>query len=131
MRTARRMKINTAYRPRSDDGPDRYIAVECDIRDAAVIADQDAHSRQVVRNILRRRPALTYLSQKTDMMGIFEADRVVGPNLTYEEQRFCSEWLTTATRHKPFHNNYLSDRILRAVPSFDEFDGWVELSGLV
>eukprot|EP00959_Pyramimonas_sp_CCMP1952_P076184 1591721-Pyramimonas_sp.AAC.1 len=61
-------------------------------------------------------------------MGILEEDGVVGPDLVYEEQRCCSEWLTTATRHKPFHNNCSSDRFLRAVPSFDEFDGWVELS---
>eukprot|EP00959_Pyramimonas_sp_CCMP1952_P457688 9475359-Pyramimonas_sp.AAC.1 len=83
----------------------------------------DAHTRQVLRNISRRRPALTYLSEKTDLMGIFEADRAVGPNLTHEEQRCCSEWLATATRHKPFHNNNLSDRFRKPVPSFDEFDG--------
>eukprot|EP00959_Pyramimonas_sp_CCMP1952_P202692 4238699-Pyramimonas_sp.AAC.1 len=125
------MKINPAYHPYNDDGSDLYIAVECDIQDAAAIADKGAHARQVARNILRRRPALAYLSEKTGLIGIFKADSVGGPTSTYEEQRCCSECLTTATRHKPFHNNCLSDWILRAVPSFDEFDGRVELSELL
>eukprot|EP00959_Pyramimonas_sp_CCMP1952_P073614 1538620-Pyramimonas_sp.AAC.1 len=85
------MGINPAYHPNYDDGSDRYIVVECDIQDTAVLADKDAHARQVVRIILRRRPALTYLSEKTDLMGILKADNVVGPNLTHEEQRGCSE----------------------------------------
>eukprot|EP00959_Pyramimonas_sp_CCMP1952_P435427 9117602-Pyramimonas_sp.AAC.1 len=51
--------------------------------------------------------------------------------MTHEEQRCCSEWLTTATRHKPFHNDHLSDRLLRAAPSFRDSDGWVELSELL
>eukprot|EP00959_Pyramimonas_sp_CCMP1952_P006533 136518-Pyramimonas_sp.AAC.1 len=51
--------------------------------------------------------------------------------MTREEQRCCSEWPTTATRHKPLHNNHLSDNFLRAVPSFNESDGWVELSELL
>eukprot|EP00959_Pyramimonas_sp_CCMP1952_P395644 8289959-Pyramimonas_sp.AAC.1 len=69
------MKINPACHPHNDDGSDRYIAVECDVQDAAVIADKGAHARQVVRNTLRGRPALTYLSEKTGLMGIFKADR--------------------------------------------------------
>eukprot|EP00959_Pyramimonas_sp_CCMP1952_P434109 9090494-Pyramimonas_sp.AAC.1 len=100
--------------PNYDDGSDRYIAVECDIRDAAAIADKDAHTRHVARNILRRRRALTYLPPQTNLMGALEADRAAGPNLTHEEQRCCSEWHTTATP-----------------PSFDESDGWVEPSELL
>eukprot|EP00959_Pyramimonas_sp_CCMP1952_P381054 7984257-Pyramimonas_sp.AAC.1 len=103
------MKINPAYHPNYDDGSDRYIAAECDLQDAAVIVDKSAHARQVARSISRRRPALTYLSERNDLMGALKADRVVGPDLIYEEQRCCSEWLTTALRHKPFHNNYLFD----------------------
>eukprot|EP00959_Pyramimonas_sp_CCMP1952_P390151 8176233-Pyramimonas_sp.AAC.1 len=64
-------------------------------------------------------------------MGIFKAGNVVGPNLIHEEQRCCSEWLTTAIRRKPFRNGHLSHRFLRAVLSFDEFDGWMELSELL
>eukprot|EP00959_Pyramimonas_sp_CCMP1952_P318231 6659215-Pyramimonas_sp.AAC.1 len=64
-------------------------------------------------------------------MGALQADRVVGPDLTFEEQRCCSEWLTTATRHKPLRNNYIFDLFLRAAPSFDEFDGWAEISELL
>eukprot|EP00959_Pyramimonas_sp_CCMP1952_P174368 3644132-Pyramimonas_sp.AAC.1 len=124
------MKINPSYRPHNDDGSDRYIVVECDIQDIAVIADKGAHARQVARHFLRGRPALTYLFEKADWMGALKADIVVGPNLTYEEQR-CLEWPTTATRRKPFHNDNLSDMCLRAVQSFDEFDGWVELSELL
>eukprot|EP00959_Pyramimonas_sp_CCMP1952_P244890 5118662-Pyramimonas_sp.AAC.1 len=73
VRAARRMKINPAYHPNYDDGSDRYIAVECDLQDTAVIAEKGAHARQVARNILRRRPALAYLSEKTDLLGIFKA----------------------------------------------------------
>eukprot|EP00959_Pyramimonas_sp_CCMP1952_P457933 9475777-Pyramimonas_sp.AAC.2 len=131
MRTAGRAKINPAYHPYNDDWSDRCIAVECDIQDAAIVADVGAHARKVVRNILRRRPALAHLSEKTDLMWILKADRAVGPNLTYEEQHCCSEWLAAATCHKPFHNDYLSDRFLRAVPPLDEFDGWVKLSEIL
>eukprot|EP00959_Pyramimonas_sp_CCMP1952_P118256 2472359-Pyramimonas_sp.AAC.1 len=115
--------INPAYYPRNDDGSDRCIVAKWDIKNTAAITDQDAHARQVVRNILRGRSALACLSEKSDLMGILKADRAVGPDLTYLEQRCCSAWLTTATRHTPYHNNYLSDKFLRAVPSFDEFDG--------
>eukprot|EP00959_Pyramimonas_sp_CCMP1952_P407635 8543202-Pyramimonas_sp.AAC.1 len=63
------MKSNPADHPRTDDGSDRYIVVKCDIAGAAAIADQGARARQVARNILRRRLALTYLSEKNDLMG--------------------------------------------------------------
>eukprot|EP00959_Pyramimonas_sp_CCMP1952_P254225 5310764-Pyramimonas_sp.AAC.1 len=66
IRTARRTKINPAYHPNCDDGSDRYIVVEFDIQDAAVIADKDARTRRL--------PALTYLSEKTELMGILKAD---------------------------------------------------------
>eukprot|EP00959_Pyramimonas_sp_CCMP1952_P095757 2002034-Pyramimonas_sp.AAC.1 len=61
-------------------------------------------------------------------MGMFKADDVAGPNLTHLGQRCCSEWLTTAIRHEPFHNDHLSDRFLQAVPFFHESDGWAGLS---
>eukprot|EP00959_Pyramimonas_sp_CCMP1952_P355807 7451914-Pyramimonas_sp.AAC.1 len=122
MRTAGRAKINPAYHPYSDDGSDRYIVVECDIRTLM-------HAKLCV--IYCVGAWRSRICQKSDLMGILKAERVVGPNLTYEEQRCCFEWLTTSTRHKPFHTNYLSGRFLRAVPAFDEFDGWVELSELL
>eukprot|EP00959_Pyramimonas_sp_CCMP1952_P169086 3532057-Pyramimonas_sp.AAC.1 len=50
LRTARRMKINPAYRPHIDDGSDRCIAMKCDIKDTAVISDNDAHTRQVAQS---------------------------------------------------------------------------------
>eukprot|EP00959_Pyramimonas_sp_CCMP1952_P020807 438722-Pyramimonas_sp.AAC.1 len=62
------MKINPACHLQFDDGSDRYIAVKCDIKDTAVLADKDAHARQMVRNILRKRPALTYDSEKDDLI---------------------------------------------------------------
>eukprot|EP00959_Pyramimonas_sp_CCMP1952_P251847 5262019-Pyramimonas_sp.AAC.1 len=46
------------------------------------------------------------------------------------EQRCCSELLTVATRHKPFHNDGLAYRFTGAVVSYDEFDGWVRLNDL-
>eukprot|EP00959_Pyramimonas_sp_CCMP1952_P073414 1534423-Pyramimonas_sp.AAC.1 len=47
-------------------------------------------ARLYVSNLLRKRPALTYLSENTDWMGVFTADRAAGPNLTHEEQCSCS-----------------------------------------
>eukprot|EP00959_Pyramimonas_sp_CCMP1952_P218311 4566195-Pyramimonas_sp.AAC.1 len=44
------------------------------------------------------------------------------------EQRECSEWLTTAIRRKPLHRNHRSDRFVTPDVSFDEYDGWVELT---
>eukprot|EP00959_Pyramimonas_sp_CCMP1952_P273916 5725379-Pyramimonas_sp.AAC.1 len=111
--------MNPPYHPNYDDGSARYIVVECKIQDTAALADKGAHERQVARNILRRRPALTYQSEQADLIGTHKADRAHDPKLTYEEQRLCSEWLATALRRKPFHSNHLSNRFLRAVPSFD------------
>eukprot|EP00959_Pyramimonas_sp_CCMP1952_P072240 1508777-Pyramimonas_sp.AAC.1 len=85
----------------------------------------------MVRHILRKRLAPTYDSEKDALIGILNAENIKGPRLSHEEQRHCLEWLTTALRHKPLHNNYISDRFLRAAPSFDEFDGWVELAELL
>eukprot|EP00959_Pyramimonas_sp_CCMP1952_P330082 6911149-Pyramimonas_sp.AAC.1 len=70
MRTARRKEFNPAYRTHIDDGSDRYIVATCNIRDDAVIADEDAHTRQIVRDILRGRPAFPYQSKKNYSMGL-------------------------------------------------------------
>eukprot|EP00959_Pyramimonas_sp_CCMP1952_P448005 9381003-Pyramimonas_sp.AAC.1 len=107
------------------------MAVKCDLVGAAAHRDKDAHARQVVRCIMRKCPAPAYDSEKDDLTGILKAEDIRRPRFTYEEQRQCSEWLTTALRHKPSHKGHLSDRFLREVPSFDEFDGWVELSELL
>eukprot|EP00959_Pyramimonas_sp_CCMP1952_P069130 1443101-Pyramimonas_sp.AAC.2 len=58
------MKINPARHPRNDDGSDRYMVVRCNIMDTAVRSDEGARMRQIVRNILRKRPALTLDSEK-------------------------------------------------------------------
>eukprot|EP00959_Pyramimonas_sp_CCMP1952_P305645 6395939-Pyramimonas_sp.AAC.1 len=81
LRTPRRMQINPAYQPHIDDGSDRYIVVKCDAKDTAVIADNDAHARWVVRNLLRGRPALIRVSGKSYLTGILKEDGVVGPDL--------------------------------------------------
>eukprot|EP00959_Pyramimonas_sp_CCMP1952_P253950 5305406-Pyramimonas_sp.AAC.1 len=103
------MEINPAYHPNYDDGSDRYIVVQCDTQDTAALADRGAHARQMARSILRKRTARAYHSEKDDLIGILDAENIKGPRLSREEQRHCSEWLTTALRHKPFHNNHLSD----------------------
>eukprot|EP00959_Pyramimonas_sp_CCMP1952_P125111 2615626-Pyramimonas_sp.AAC.1 len=45
------------------------------------------------------------------------------------DKRECSEWLTTATRHKPSHHDKISDGFITTATSYDEYDGWVELGG--
>eukprot|EP00959_Pyramimonas_sp_CCMP1952_P450280 9428128-Pyramimonas_sp.AAC.2 len=60
MGTANRMKINPPYHPHIDDGSGRCVAVKYSIGDAAVVADDGAHTRQVVRNLLRAHPALSF-----------------------------------------------------------------------
>eukprot|EP00959_Pyramimonas_sp_CCMP1952_P221733 4635275-Pyramimonas_sp.AAC.1 len=72
-------------------------------KDTAVIADQDARARQVVRNILRGRSALACMSEKSYLAGILKRERELLDQIWF----------------------------LRAVPSFDEFDGWLEPSGLL
>eukprot|EP00959_Pyramimonas_sp_CCMP1952_P327453 6855158-Pyramimonas_sp.AAC.1 len=59
--------------------------------------------------------------------GVLKAEGIRKPRFSYEEQRYCSEWHTTALRHRLFHRGRLSDRFLREVPSNDEFDGWADL----
>eukprot|EP00959_Pyramimonas_sp_CCMP1952_P234754 4905017-Pyramimonas_sp.AAC.1 len=58
------MKINPAYHPRIDDGSERCAVVQGNVMDTAVLAEQGAHARQTVRGILRKRPALTFDSEK-------------------------------------------------------------------
>eukprot|EP00959_Pyramimonas_sp_CCMP1952_P058985 1231968-Pyramimonas_sp.AAC.1 len=79
------------------------MAVQCDLVDTAAHHDQDAHSRQTVRDILRKRRALTIRFQSDLRLPFFT-------NL--------------------FHKGRLSDRFLREVPSYDECDGWAEPSQL-
>eukprot|EP00959_Pyramimonas_sp_CCMP1952_P217219 4543039-Pyramimonas_sp.AAC.1 len=71
--------------PHFDDGSDRCMVVKCDLQDAAVLADKGAHARQMVRNRLRKRRSLTYHSEKDDLVGIPNADRMDGPRLSHEE----------------------------------------------
>eukprot|EP00959_Pyramimonas_sp_CCMP1952_P273537 5717631-Pyramimonas_sp.AAC.2 len=57
LRTATRMRINPADHPKFDDGSDRYIVVQWIMQGAAVLADGDAHARQFIRILSRKRLA--------------------------------------------------------------------------
>eukprot|EP00959_Pyramimonas_sp_CCMP1952_P095943 2005979-Pyramimonas_sp.AAC.1 len=103
------MEIKPAYHPHVDDGSDRYIAAKCSIKDTGVVVDEAARARQFARNPLREYPAPSYHSEKKCRRG---------------------ERLAAATRHKLLHNSNVLE-ILAAAPSFDEFDGWVELPELL
>eukprot|EP00959_Pyramimonas_sp_CCMP1952_P105807 2212293-Pyramimonas_sp.AAC.1 len=109
--TAGEMKINPACRPLTDDGSDRHVVVQCSAKCTAVYADNEARSRQTVRNVSREEPALTVPNE--------------------QDKGECSEWLTTAARHKPFHRDQLPDGFVTTVTTCDEYGGWVELADLV
>eukprot|EP00959_Pyramimonas_sp_CCMP1952_P447616 9372700-Pyramimonas_sp.AAC.2 len=80
------------------------MAVPYNIMDTAAHSDGGARVRQIVRNILRKRPALTLDSEEEYLESIIRSDNVRRPRFKYEDQRQVSEWLTTALRHKPFRN---------------------------
>eukprot|EP00959_Pyramimonas_sp_CCMP1952_P180074 3765543-Pyramimonas_sp.AAC.1 len=103
MRTSNRMKIVPAYHPRTDDGSDRFMVVQCNIVDTAVHHGPGAHTRQVARNIMRKRPVLTLGSEMGSLAHILRSEDVNRPKFNHEDQRKVSEWPTTALRHKPFH----------------------------
>eukprot|EP00959_Pyramimonas_sp_CCMP1952_P348764 7306708-Pyramimonas_sp.AAC.1 len=131
MRTSNRAKINPAYHPRNDDGSDRCMVVQCNIMDTAVYHDPGAHARQIVRNILRKRPVLTFDSEREHLENIIRSENFHNPKFKFDDQRKISEWLTTALRHKPLHRGQLSDIFIREVTTYDEYDGWGELCQLL
>eukprot|EP00959_Pyramimonas_sp_CCMP1952_P279542 5844614-Pyramimonas_sp.AAC.1 len=97
------------------------MVVQCNVVDAAAYADQGSHARQTVRNILRKRPAPTFDSERV-FESILRSENVRRPKLKYDDQLQVSEWLTTALRHKPSHRGHLSDRFIREVKTYDEYD---------
>eukprot|EP00959_Pyramimonas_sp_CCMP1952_P467798 9492206-Pyramimonas_sp.AAC.1 len=101
MRASNRTKINPAYHPQIDVGSDRYMVVQCNLVDTAVHHDPESHTRQVVRNRLRKRPVLTLDSEKGYLEGVFMPEYVRKPKFSNEDQRKVSEWLTICP---PSHN---------------------------
>eukprot|EP00959_Pyramimonas_sp_CCMP1952_P304768 6378381-Pyramimonas_sp.AAC.1 len=87
--------------------------------DTAVHHGQGAHARQTVRNIPRKRPALTVDAEREYLENILRSENVDKPRFKYDDQRQVSEWLTTALRHKPFHRGQLSDMFIREVTTHD------------
>eukprot|EP00959_Pyramimonas_sp_CCMP1952_P079702 1666906-Pyramimonas_sp.AAC.1 len=102
------MQINPPYRPCTDDGSDPYVAVQCNAKRTAVHADNEARSRQIVRNALLGEPALSYQSGEKYLRVILNEANIKTAVLDDQDRRECPEWLTTATRHKPFHLDQLS-----------------------
>eukprot|EP00959_Pyramimonas_sp_CCMP1952_P186276 3895276-Pyramimonas_sp.AAC.1 len=84
-----------------------------------------------MRNILRKRPALTLDSEKEYLKNTLATENLRRPRSQHGEQSEVSEWLTTAPRHKPFHNGHLSDIFIRDVTSYDEYGGWADASQLL
>eukprot|EP00959_Pyramimonas_sp_CCMP1952_P406049 8509979-Pyramimonas_sp.AAC.1 len=91
--------------------------------DTSVHHDPGAHTRQLVRNILQKRPALTFDSEREHLENTPRSEHVNRPKFKHEDQRKVSEWLTTALRRMPFHRGQLSDIFIWEVTSYDEYDG--------
>eukprot|EP00959_Pyramimonas_sp_CCMP1952_P460612 9480183-Pyramimonas_sp.AAC.1 len=70
--------------------------VQCNLVDTAVHHGPGSHARQVVRNILRKRPVLTLDSEKEYVEEVFISKYVHKPKFSYEDQRKVSESVTTA-----------------------------------
>eukprot|EP00959_Pyramimonas_sp_CCMP1952_P171533 3584471-Pyramimonas_sp.AAC.1 len=85
------MKTNPAYDPRRDDGSGRYMVVQCNVVDTAVHADEGARARQSVRNIPRKRPALTLDLDKEYLKNALATDNLRRPKFEHGEQREVSE----------------------------------------
>eukprot|EP00959_Pyramimonas_sp_CCMP1952_P053273 1114273-Pyramimonas_sp.AAC.1 len=62
------------------------MAVQYNIIDAAVQSDEGARTRQIVRNILRKRPALTLDSEKAYSENTLRTDNVRKPRFKCEDQ---------------------------------------------
>eukprot|EP00959_Pyramimonas_sp_CCMP1952_P002793 57607-Pyramimonas_sp.AAC.1 len=106
------------------------MVAQCNVLDAAVHRDPGARTCQIVRNILRKRSVLTFDSEREYLEHILRLEDVRKPKFKFDDQRKVSEWLTTALRHKPFHEGKLSDIFIRGVTSYDECDGCAELPQL-
>eukprot|EP00959_Pyramimonas_sp_CCMP1952_P371366 7776640-Pyramimonas_sp.AAC.1 len=91
---------------------------------------QGAHTRQIVRNTLRKRPAPTF-SEWEHLECILRSENVRKSKFQYDDQCRVSEWLTTALRHKPFGICQLSDMIIWEVTTYDEHGGCAELPQLL
>eukprot|EP00959_Pyramimonas_sp_CCMP1952_P369378 7736904-Pyramimonas_sp.AAC.1 len=99
--------------------------------DTAAHADEGARTRQSVRNIPRQSPATALDLDKEYLKNVLVTEKLHIPRLDHREKREVSEWLTTALRQKPFHHGKLSDRFISEVTSYDEYDGWADLSQLL
>ena len=119
--------------PQKDPNVKEYLYrhVRYDVECVARCEDDDARYRQRVRNALRRTDPVTYESEVEQLNhDIMNSD---GPDELPDSRTMAhlSEWLSTAIRHKPFFNSQLSTRYVKAVRSFDEYDGWVEIPDLL
>eukprot|EP00959_Pyramimonas_sp_CCMP1952_P313949 6572304-Pyramimonas_sp.AAC.1 len=84
--------------------------------------------RQRVRNLHRREPVFTCSGEAEALTAMLKKEsQPTRPSNEYE-QRCCSEWLATATRHNPWHNDGLSHGFTGAVISGDELDSWAFFS---
>ena len=111
-----------------DVNEDRYHAVRYNVPcQAAVLSEAEAH-KQMVRNYLRATPMLALSTERAYL------DR----KITERNARFqrpsqdvlvrISEYCCTALRHKPFYQGDWSRRYLRQIVSFDQHDGWAEIT---
>eukprot|EP00959_Pyramimonas_sp_CCMP1952_P443852 9292127-Pyramimonas_sp.AAC.1 len=98
--------------------------VQCDLVDTAVHHDPESHARQTVRDILRKRPALTFDSEKEYLIGTPISGSVRTPKFSSEKRRQISELLTTALRHKLFLNLvFRTDSCGKHHPAMNATDG--------
>eukprot|EP00959_Pyramimonas_sp_CCMP1952_P295373 6177961-Pyramimonas_sp.AAC.1 len=78
------------------------MVVQCNIVDTAVHHGPGAHARQIARNILRKRPVLTFDSEREYLGHILRPENARKPKFKFDDRRQVSEWLTTALRRWPF-----------------------------
>ena len=129
--TPNQMDVNPRFDPMKGDGAVRYRAIHYDKDCVARCTTRQERERQEVRNLLRRRDYLTYKDESEELLDVLGRSgyTVKWPNGYVMSH--LSEWLSTALRHKPFHDGSLSRRFCKAVWSFDEYDGWVHVPDLL
>eukprot|EP00959_Pyramimonas_sp_CCMP1952_P355730 7450699-Pyramimonas_sp.AAC.1 len=63
------------------------MAVQCNIVDTAIHHGPESHTRQVVRNIMRKRPVFTLDTERGYLESIFTSEDINKPKFEYDDQR--------------------------------------------
>ena len=131
LRMDRPLPVNPKYDPKQDDGTRRYRTVQYHQKCVARCEGRDAITRQQVRNRLRWTDPISCAGEADQLTYKLRAAGLQCRLPDAWTQAKLSEWLSTALRHKPFHDGGYSRRFCDCVRSFDEYDGWVEIPDLI